>query len=347
MARKKRAAAKKKAAKKAKKSGLKKTRPRKRVGPARLKASTRKGGVGPSPVPAAVTQPEPASPQPPALTLEAIDAFRVLSEVIQLREEAARDRNENRESRQLVLQKLNDIDERAKRYEELQRPVAEDKSVAAVISGLRLRFVGGCAALGIRSPTPAIIGRAMHDAQAFSKNEAVTIVPRAIFEAIYAKKAKGIPDHLSPEITSLLENHTPENSGRTARLLGEEFDARFQVIANEKLGEKSAIRSGRKMRYRRVLGEWGARVFRQWPDWNDPSGGLSLGVPHPRVSAEPGPEPEPERPASSPGSPAALGLAAVEAPAPPAGSFDTPASESPDSPNSPPTSRQPPPPSPT
>jgi hypothetical protein len=292
------------AAKKAKKSGLKKARPRKRVGPARLKASAREGGIVPNPEPVAVTHSGPASPQPPALTREAIDAFRALTEeVIRLREgqarereESAREREEHQDFRKSVLGALRDITERIKHSEDLQRQAPQTSSVDADTMRLRVAFAGGCRALGIDGPTPAIIGRAMHDANAFSMNTALTIVPRTVFEGIYAQRARGVPDHLSPKITSLLENLKPENSAKTARLLGEEFDARLQVVVDANLGEKLKVYSGGKTTYRRVLTQLGARVFRKWPDWADASGGVVLAEPPDSSPSTPGPAPTPEEP---------------------------------------------------
>lgn len=286
MAKKKTRAA-KKTAKKTAKSSPKKARVGKPARPARHKSkgTTRAPAASPPPTPAA-QQPE-AATEANVLALEAVDSLRALTEELgRLRADQAREREERDKdhaaaqaawssTQQVVL----DIQQRLTRFEESQRQLAEDKSVINHALRLRSAFAGACKFLPIPSPTPAIIGRAMHDMNAFSSNAAVEVVPRKVFESIYAKKGRGVPDHLSPRITTLLEEFESKNSGLVAKDLGNEFDRRFESIKNMDLGEKQEIKHGGKTRYRRVLNEWGALVFQEWPDWNDASGGISFAEP--------------------------------------------------------------------
>jgi hypothetical protein len=201
------------------------------------------------------------------LSLEMIDALRALSEQI-AQERASTNRI------------LSDIHGRITRLEESRQQDVEDKSVLAEMRRLRVAFAGACKVLGVRGPTPALIGRAMHQSQAFSKNHKVRIVPREIFEGMRA-------DRLSSEIASILKNITSRRSSEIAKLLAREFDRRFQVIVDMHLGGREPIVHGKKIEYRRFLIEYGVNVFRGWPDWDDDSEGISLADPPEPIASTP------------------------------------------------------------
>lgn len=306
MARKKRPAAKKpakKPAKKAKSSRAKKTPRGTSAGVADLEAVSQVGEPGSKGD--LVSQPAPEVPPASSstantvnLSLEVIDALRAISEQM-----AQGQASTNR----ILL----DFHGRLTRLEEGLQQEVEDKSVPAETQKLRAETARICKYIKMRGPTPALIGRAMHDALAFSKNHAVRIVPREVFQSMR-------PDRLSPEIKEILAQIPSCESSVIAQKLGRQFDRRFKVIMDLGLGGKEPIGHGKRPDYRRFLDEWGAKVFRKWPDWDDDSEGTSLaGPPKPLASA-------PEEAPGVGGGPSSLPSAGDVPPATPDGSPSSP-----------------------
>lgn len=181
----------------------------------------------------------------------------------------------------------------------LQQP-PRDPSLDVPLSVVqrRVMFAGACKTLGITQPTPAIIGRVMHDNTIFAPND--DKAPRRLLQLIYAKR--NIPDHLSPEIRSVLERYenrvnesnsesttaastsgsqqsdksTGRASSRVAKVIGREFDDRFDLIVNTGCGRKDPVQSGDRRNYRRYLTASGRELFNRWPDWSDATGGTGL-----------------------------------------------------------------------
>jgi hypothetical protein len=190
---------------------------------------------------------------------------------------------------------------RLDRIEAAQQPPARHPSldVPTSVTELRRFFAGACKTLAIHQPTPAIIGRIMHDKAIFSPDE--NIVPRRLFEAIYAKQ--NIPNHLSQKIRNLLERYTEQPSqtntntdseatsltqqqqsnkrpkapsSKIAEELGNEFDIRFALIVNTGDGKREPIQAGKRKNYSRYLMPSGRELFDGWPEWDDTTGGIGL-----------------------------------------------------------------------
>lgn len=179
-----------------------------------------------------------------------------------------------------------------------QSPRDRSLDVPASILAQRRVFSGACKTLGIEQPTPAIIGRVMHDNAIYTPND--DKAPRRLLQLIYAKR--NVPDHLSPEIRVLLERYenrvsesnaesttsastsngqqSDESSGRSssrvAKGIGLEFDRRFDLIVNTVCGRKDPVQSGRRTNYRRYLTAAGRELFNGWPEWTDATGGTGL-----------------------------------------------------------------------
>jgi hypothetical protein len=204
-----------------------------------------------------------------------------------------------------------------------QQP-ARDPSpdVPTSVTELRRFFAGACKTLAIHQPTPAILGRIMHDRGIFSPDTAAS--PRNLFELIYAKT--NIPDHLSQHIRVLLgqygnpqpgDDNTPargnlpadqqqppaarkkRTSASLAKQLGPEFDKRFDLIVNTRCGDREPVRRGGKTNYHRYLNARGRDLFNEWPDWADATGGIRFEDEMPSPAAPPAaaePTPPPPQP---------------------------------------------------
>ncbi len=197
------------------------------------------------------------------------------------------------------LEFMSEIAARLDRIEAAQQQPARDPSldVPASVTRLRRSFAGACKTMAIYQPTPAIIGRIMHDKEIFSPDE--NKAPRRLFEMIYAKQNT---DHLSPRIRGLLERDT-ENPARTnmtdsegpsltqqrqpgrrrkapsskiADNIGKEFDLRFTLIVNTGDGKREPIQAGKRKNYSRYLMPSGRELFDGWPEWDDRTGGIGL-----------------------------------------------------------------------
>jgi hypothetical protein len=219
-----------------------------------------------------------------------------------------------------LLEFMSQTATRLARIEAAQQPPARDPSpdVPASVTELRRFFAGACKTLAQHQPTPAIIGRIMHDRSIFSPDTAAS--PRNLFELIYAKT--NIPDHLSQQIRVLLgqygnpqpgADNTPargnlpadqqhpavrkqRTSATLAKQLGPEFDKRFDLIVNTRCGDREPVRRGGKTNYHRYLNARGRDLFNDWPEWEDATGGISLAdeMPSPaapHAAAEPTPPP--------------------------------------------------------
>lgn len=182
----------------------------------------------------------------------------------------------------------------------VQQPVpAANHGAAPSVTKLRRFLAAACKAWGYQQPTPAIIGRVMHEKRIFTRED--DRPPRALFETIYAKP--NVANHLSPRIRGLLErygekppqtNTSPDlgatslnqsrqsrkkpkaASSKIAEKIGEEFDKRFELIVDIECGAKEPVRNGRKTNYRRYLTPEGRELFNGWPEWTDATGGISL-----------------------------------------------------------------------
>lgn len=168
-----------------------------------------------------------------------------------------------------------------------------ERDVPLRIRQSRLLFAGACKTLGIVGPTPAIIGRIMHDKAVFSPTDNRS--PRALLELIYVKGKQ----HLAEKVQSLLEmvggertsdgpcvgNERRTSSGvgpkvksssKLAELLGNEFDDRFRLITNTGCGKQVLVSQGKRTHYVRHLTQPGREMFDGWPEWSDATGGIDL-----------------------------------------------------------------------
>jgi hypothetical protein len=207
----------------------------------------------------------------------------------------------------------------------LHRPAENQAAdVPASVLILRRQFAGACKSLRIVEPTPAILGRLMHDCRIFDPNS--NRAPRNLFESIYAKPKR--PNHLSNRIRELLEQYgnqpsspedetdcsdegaTTEQEPTTSRIkklpdpskqIGPEFDKRFELIENCGYGKREPVKHGGKTSYRRYLTPSGRVLFNGWPEWTDATGGVGL------VDEEITPIPPSTPSGSSPANPTSVG----------------------------------------
>ena len=168
----------------------------------------------------------------------------------------------------------------------LQAPPRDPSlDVPASVEVKRRLVAGFCKTMNAPAPTPAIIGRVMHDGRVFSPKD--DIPPRKLLQRIYAKDRR----HLSPKICDLLERYgdpsasagkkAGKSSGKIAGGLGDEFDQRFTLIVNIGCGNKDVVRSGKKTNYCRYLTKPGRELFDDWPKWTDETGGIGIADPKP------------------------------------------------------------------
>jgi len=169
-----------------------------------------------------------------------------------------------------------------------QPPSRADRDVPTLVARARRVFAGACKTLGIVGPTPAVIGRVMHDRGIFSAED--NRPPRAICENIYAKGKH----HLTSEICHVLELvGKGKDSSKIAELLGKEFDTRFALLTNTGYGQRQPLKTGRKINYRRHLTPQGRELFDGWPKWADATGGISA-ADEPDSPSEPSTTTEPD-----------------------------------------------------
>jgi hypothetical protein len=207
------------------------------------------------------------------------------------------------------------LDRLARLEASLHRPAEHQQAdVPAPVMKLRRLFAAACKALGIVGPTPAILGRVMHDCGVFDPDN--HRAPRNLFESIYAKR--NTPNHLSDRIRSLLQQYGNESSpsqgqagspdegvaieqqqsllprkgsADIAKQIGPEFDKRFTLIEYSGYGKRERVKQGGKTSYRRYLTSSGRELFKDWPAWTDATGGIGLadedGLPIPQPPSGP------------------------------------------------------------
>jgi len=219
------------------------------------------------------------------------------------------------------------IDEKViRRLETAQQRPAENQpaDVSASILRERREFAIACRFSKVVEPTPAILGRLMHDHRIFGPNDQRK--PRNMLELIYAKK--DTPHHLSDKIRHLLgqygtqpppsedETDVSDEGARTeqqptssrtkdsselSRDIGPEFDKRFALIVKFGYGKRDVVKNGKKIEYHRYLTPSGRVLFNGWPEWTDATGGVGL------VDEEIAPIPPSTPSGSSPANPTSVG----------------------------------------
>lgn len=239
----------------------------------------------------------------PNIFLVAVDSLKLTIEDFARRWEAREQQRENERVKEMAA-----FMARLDRIELAQQAPPRDPSldVPASVDEKRRLFAGFCKTMNAPAPTPAIIGRVMHDGRVFSAKDSVP--PRNLFERIYAKDRR----HLAPKICEMLERYgdpsasagkkAGKSSSKIAENLGDEFDQRFTLIMNIGCGRKDPVQTGKKTNYHRYLTETGRELFDDWPNWTDKTGGIGIvdegpasrpSEPKAAGTADPKPEPTP------------------------------------------------------
>jgi hypothetical protein len=234
------------------------------------------------------------------VALPQADALKTLADAVlgltASNEQIVREQREHRLTLEMLLESVAKGSAAMDRIEAAQQAPPRDPSldVPASVTDKRRLFSGFCKTMNTAAPTPAIIGRIMHDRRVFLAKDSVS--PRNLFERIYVKN----PRHIAPKIRDLLERFgdpttsagkkAGKSSGKIAGGLGDEFDQRFALIVNIGCGNKDVVRSGKKTNYCRYLTKPGRELFDDWPEWTDETGGVGMADPKPPVTAPSAPE---------------------------------------------------------
>ena len=217
---------------------------------------------------------DPSLPKP-HIVLAVDDSLKLTIEDFARRWEVREQQRENERAKEMAA-----FMARLDRIEAAQQAPPRDPSLdmPASVEEKRRLVAGFCKTMNAPAPTPAIIGRVMHDGRVFSPKD--DIPPRKLLQRIYAKDRR----HLSPKICDLLERYgdpttsagkkAGKSSGKIAGGLGDEFDQRFTLIVNIGCGNKDVVRSGKKTNYCRYLTKPGRELFDGWPKWTDETGGI-------------------------------------------------------------------------
>jgi len=165
---------------------------------------------------------------------------------------------------------------------------APDRERAAAMHAIRVLFARQMVALNIQRPTPAIVGRVMRDGRAFDPSSAKS--PHEIFDSIckFVRVAFPIPAasseesadgsrdhvHLDEKMVALLEGQSSLPKRKHSEYLDKQLKPRLKVLVNQRLARADKQEGGRH--YDRYLTEEGQIVFEDWPNWDDPTGGVGL-----------------------------------------------------------------------
>lgn len=171
-----------------------------------------------------------------------------------------------------------------------QPPRDPSLDVPASVTALRRFFAGACRFANLVRPTPAIIGRVMHDEGAFDRNAAKS--PYVLFNAIYnaitialrpqpiqgESTNNAIVDyvHLSDEMVELMQGRSSRPQDKHATYYDSQLRPRIRLLENMRLARVEENRTGRRSDYSRYLTPSGRELFNGWPEWSDATGGIGL-----------------------------------------------------------------------
>lgn len=221
-----------------------------------------------------------AVPVPPAP--QDSDAMgRLLATTSEIREQNAR-----------IEASFIELRQRVSVLEEHQRsPPAHtlSREAAARTAGMRWMIANQCRAADLLRPTPAIIGRVMHDEQAYAPESAKS--PQVLFLAIYSTVTRvcGLPSlaahdeptsnrdhlHLTVEMVDVIEGRSSRPQSKHSTYYDKKLKPRLTLLVNSGLVNAPVNLRGRRVNYFRYLTSNGRDVFDDWPAWTDVTGGIS------------------------------------------------------------------------
>lgn len=186
---------------------------------------------------------------------------------------------------------MEEMRERLARIEARQQPSRDPHlDVPASVGALRRFFSGACNSLGIHRPTPAIIGRAMHDEKAFDSRTAKS--PYMLFESIYhtvrriilpqalqresAVEATLDYVHLDDKMVELIEDRSSRPKNKHATYYDSQLKKRLRLLKDMRLACIEENKTGQRSDYSRYLTPEGRDLFNGWPEWTDATGGIGL-----------------------------------------------------------------------
>jgi hypothetical protein len=219
------------------------------------------------------------APAPPS-PFDATDVARLMATTSEIRERVARQEQALEEVRQSV-----------RLQQEHQQVPAQglDREGAVRTAGMRWMIANQCRAANLVRPTPAIIGRVMHDERAYAPERAKS--PQVLFHAIYSavirvfrrpaterEVAPGTGDdhvHLTTEMVELIAGRSSRPQKKHSTYFESQLRPRLQLLVNSGLAKVDTIRQRRRINYLRYLTEPGCEVFSEWPELSDVTGGIS------------------------------------------------------------------------
>jgi hypothetical protein len=186
---------------------------------------------------------------------------------------------------------LGEIRRRLSLLEENQRPPepTPDRDSLVRVASFRLVLARQCRAENMVRPTPAIVGRAMHDERVFGRSAAKS--PQQIFSAIYTtvrrvfRLQSSPPEssgpeidhvHLTEDMVQLMEGRSLRPKKKHAAYYDSELKPRLKLLIKSGYVEVDENQHGERTDYSRYLTPDGREVFNGWPEWTDVTGGISL-----------------------------------------------------------------------
>jgi len=169
------------------------------------------------------------------------------------------------------------------------------REVAVQTQTLRWVLARHCKAAQLEKPTPPIVGRAMQELEAIDPKSHKT--PDQILSRIdnhdrqkFSRKSSAAAGTGSAEGPECRYVHITEETadglaGRPPKRLEKKWSAhidkkltrpQLEMLRNSGLAKIDSEMSGKKTKYLRYLTPLGQMVFKHWPEWDDPTGGVGL-----------------------------------------------------------------------
>ena len=212
---------------------------------------------------------------------------------------------------------VGDILRRVGLLEENQRPPepTPDRDAAVRAGAIQWVVANHCRAENLLRPTPAIVGRVMHDERAIDRGAAKS--PYEIFNSIYITVRRvfrlqssppepSVPEidyvHLTEDMVLLMEQRSSRPKNKHATYYNSVLKPRLKLLINSGFVVMTENAKGERTNYDRYLTPEGLEVFNGWPDWTDATGGISLAEGRLQTDATPNatsPATPPDQPAPS------------------------------------------------
>ena len=189
---------------------------------------------------------------------------------------------------------VGDILRRVGFLEENQRPPepTPDRDAAVRAGAIKWVVANYCRAANLLRPTPAIVGRVMHDERVFDRG--ATKSPQELFLGILNTVRRvfrlAVPQpnqespaateqdyvHLTEEMAAVIEDRSSRPKKKHSNFYDRELKRRLDLLVNSGLAEVVPKGVRNPPHYDRFLNPMGREVFDGWPEWDDRTGGISL-----------------------------------------------------------------------